>query len=247
MIPQIIHYIWFGGGKMSPLSIKCINSWEEILPNYEIMLWDENNFNPEDSFPYVRDAYEAKKWAFVSDYVRLMALYEYGGIYLDTDMELLKPFDSILEYNGFLCAESNHTISSAIIASAPKTQWVKDLMDEYANLQFVKEDGSYDVIPNTKRYQRYFERRYAYHWSDDIQKFDDDMLILPRDYFSPINCFTGLTKMTDRTCGIHHYESSWKSDYDMIKNKLMQIGTRIIGEDNRARLVKLRHMGGDKF
>ena len=112
-------------------------------------------------------------------------------------------------------------------------------MDDYLELTFINEDGSYNDIPNTKRFQRYFEKRFAYKWSNEIQLFDKDVTILPRDYFSPLNCFTGVMKITERTHGIHHYENSWKSNFDLIKNKLMQFGTRVIGEDNRARLVRI--------
>ena len=238
MIPKKIHYCWFGNGEMTPLVKRCIESWKRILPSFEMIVWDESSFKPEESCQYVRDAYKAKKWAFVSDYVRLKALYEYGGVYLDTDMEILKSFEDFMGYEGFLCTESNHTISSAIIASSPQSKWIKDLMDEYEHLPFLKEDGSYNVLPNTKRYQKYFEDVYSYHWSNDIQKYDNGLIILPRDFFSPLNCFTGLMNQTERTRGIHHYESSWKSSYDKLKNKLMQFGTRIIGEDNRFLLVK---------
>lgn len=241
MIPRIIHYCWFGNGEKSPLAKKCIDGWREIMPDYRIKLWNEHTINFETTCQYVREAYEAKKWAFVSDYVRLMALYEYGGVYLDTDMEIIKPFDDLMKNDGFLCTESNHTISSAIIASAPKTKWVKDLMDEYNNLSFLKEDGSYNNLPNTKRYQKYFEDLYSYHWGEEIQHFENGLVILPRDYFSPLNCFTGVMKRTDRTRGIHHYESSWKSSIELYKYKLMQLGTRIIGEDNRAKLVKWKN------
>lgn len=239
MIPKIIHYIWFGKGEKSPLTMRCIDSWKTALPDFEIRLWDETTFNPVESFQYIQDAYKAGKWAFVSDYVRLKVLYEYGGVYMDTDMEIIKPFDDLMGYEGFLCAESNHTISSAIIASAPKSKWIEDLMGEYENLSFLREDGSYNVIPNTKRYQKYFEDVYSYHWNKDIQKYENGFVILPRDYFSPLNCFTGLMNKTERTRGIHHYESSWKSSYDLFKNKLMQLGTRVIGEDNRFLLVKI--------
>ena len=91
MIPKILHYIWFGNGEKTPLTKKCMESWKTFMPDFEIKVWDENIFNPYESCTYVKQAYEVKKWAFVSDYVRLKALYEYGGIYLDTDMELLKP------------------------------------------------------------------------------------------------------------------------------------------------------------
>ena len=147
------------------------------------MEWSEDNVDLENTCEYVKQAYEKKKWAFVSDYVRLKALYEYGGIYMDTDMEVLRNIDEFLTYDGFVCAESHHTVCTAIIAAKPHAEWVKELLDEYQHISFVKEDNSLDTLPNTKRLQRYLEKKYSYHWADTVQELEEGFMIFPQKYF----------------------------------------------------------------
>lgn len=243
-IPKIIHYVWIGNGKKSNIVEKCIQSWKTFLPDYEVKEWNEENFDVSNSCEYVKEAYKKKKWAFVSDYVRLKALYEYGGIYFDTDLEVFRNLDAFLKNEGFLCTESHYTVSTAIMAAEPKAKWVKDLLDEYESLHFVNEDGSLNKLPNTKRLQAYLERCYNYHWSNYPQKLSEELIIYPSEYFSPLNCFTGVLRVTDNTYTMHHYDNTWKSKKDKIKKKVMQFGTRIIGEETRARLANLKN---DRF
>lgn len=240
-IPRIIHYVWFGNEKKSKIVEQCIKSWATFLPDYEVKEWNEKNFAVDMSCEYVKEAYREKKWAFVSDYVRLKALYEYGGIYFDTDLEVFRNLDEFLKNKSFLCTESHYTVSTAIMACETKAKWVKDLLEEYEFLHFVNEDGSLNRLPNTKRLQAYLEKNYKYHWSDNPQKYDDELVVYPTDYFSPLNCFTGVLNVTDNTYTMHHYDNTWKSKKDKIKKKVMQLGTRVIGEDNRAWLVALMH------
>lgn len=240
-IPKIIHSIWIGNGKKSKIMEKSMESWKKFCPDYQIMEWNESNFDIENSCSYVREAYQEKKWAFVSDYIRLKVLYEYGGIYLDTDMEILRNIDKFLTNDGFLCTESHHTVSTALLAAKPRADWVKDLLEEYEILKFINPDGTYNKLPNTKRVQKYLEEKYKYSWSNEAQELVSGLVIYPSEYFSPLNCFTGVLSMSDHTYSIHHYDNTWKSKKDKIKKKIMQIGTRIIGEDNRARLVGLKN------
>lgn len=239
-IPKIIHSVWLGNGKKSSIAEKSMASWEKFCCDYKIMEWDESNFDIESSCEYVKQAYKVKKWAFVSDYVRLKALYEYGGLYFDSDFEVLKNIDDFLNNSGFVCVESKYTISTAILAAEPKAQWVKDLLDNYENLNFINNDGSYNQLPNTKILQSYLQRKYNYQWSNKEQEMEADFIVYPSEYFSPLNCFTGVMKKTSNTYGIHHYDNTWKSPKEKIKKKIMQFGTRIIGEDNRARLVSIK-------
>lgn len=243
-IPRIIHSVWMGGGSKSDVVKKSMQSWKTYCPDYQVMEWSEDNVDLENTCEYVKQAYEKKKWAFVSDYVRLKALYEYGGVYMDTDMEVLRNIDSFLKYDGFVCTESHHTVCTAIIAAKPHAEWVKELLDEYQSISFVKEDDSLDTLPNTKRLQKYLEDKYDYHWSDKVQEFEDGLVIFPQEYFSPLNCFTGVLNMTDNTFTYHHYDNTWKSSTDKMKKKVIQAGTRIIGEDTRAKLVRLKNTRG---
>src|SRR5574344_319107 len=145
MIPKIIHYWWFGRGKMPELAQKCIESWHKQLPEYEYKLWNEDNFDI-NSVPYTKEAYEARKFAFVTDYVRLFALYNEGGIYMDTDVEVLKSLDNLLNLPAFSGYESNKfsNFPTGLMASQKKGIWVKEQLDYYTDRHFVNADGTYD-------------------------------------------------------------------------------------------------------
>ena len=150
MIPKVIHYCWFGGKNMPDMAYRCIDSWKKYLPEYEIHLWNENNFDVKNSVTYVMEAYEAKKFAFVADYVRLFALYSKGGIYLDIDVEVLKSFNDLLELNAFSGFENEVEITTGIIASKKKGAWVKEQLEYYSNRSFKLSDGTLDMTTNVE-------------------------------------------------------------------------------------------------
>lgn len=239
-IPKIIHYCWLSGSAYPQLVRDCMESWKKMCPDYELMLWDMNKFDVH-SVKWVEQAVQQKKWAFAADYIRLYALYNYGGIYFDSDYELLKPMDPYLTYEGVLSAESKHSICMAMMAVAPRSPWIKEMLDEYENADFIDSTGKMDVVPNSKKAQAYLEKKYDYSWSNEMQQLGDGLVIFPEEVFSPLNCFTGVLNVTKNTVGIHHYDNMWKSKKDKLKKRLMQLGTRIIGEDNRHRLVVLKN------
>ncbi len=239
-IPKIIHSVWIGNGEKSEIAKKSMVSWQVFCPDYAFMEWNESNFDIKNSCRYVVEAYSKGKWAFVSDYIRLKILYEYGGIYLDTDMELLQNIDSFLKYRGFFCTESRYSVSTAIIAAEPQAPWIKELLDEYENEPFINEDGSFNKQTNTKRVQKYLEIKYNYSWEKGLQELLPGFYVFPADFFSPLNCYTGVLNMTNNTFAIHHYDNTWMSPEEKIKKRLKQIATRIIGEDNRAKMVQIK-------
>ena len=147
MIPKVIHYCWFGHNPLPPLALKCIASWKKFLPDYEIREWNEENFDI-DSTTYTREAYASGKYAFVSDYVRLWALYNEGGVYLDTDVQTLKPFDPLMEFDAFAGFEgSKHLpVGTCVLASRPGGQWVTEMLSLYDGLHFLNPDGTYGVV-----------------------------------------------------------------------------------------------------
>ena len=152
MIPKIIHYCWIGGAPLPELSEKCIASWKKHMPSWQIMRWDESNFDITTAPLYVRQAYEARKFAFVSDYVRLWALEQYGGLYMDVDFEVFRPFDDLMDkYPAFAGYEGSkrNPVMQGVIASEPHGAWVKDMLSTYENRTFIKSDGSLDMTPNT--------------------------------------------------------------------------------------------------
>ena len=147
MINKQIHYVWMGRGEKSDLIEMCISSWKKYLPDYDVIEWNEDNFDIS-SNRYVWEAYKHKKWAFVSDYVRLYALYEHGGIYLDTDMEVLKPIDIFLSHGAFSGFESARYIFTGIMGAVKNHPWIKELLHYYEDRSFVSENGGLDLEPN---------------------------------------------------------------------------------------------------
>lgn len=146
-IPSIIHYCWFGGGEKPEIVQKCIDSWKRNLPEYEIIEWNENNFDIECNL-YVKEAYDAKKFAFVSDYVRVYVLYKFGGIYLDTDVEVFKPFDNMLHHDSFWGFEQENYIATSTIGAMKGNKLIKTFLDSYEGKEFIKEDGNHDELTN---------------------------------------------------------------------------------------------------
>ena len=154
MIPKTIHYCWFGRGQMPPLAVKCIESWKKFLPDYILKEWNEDNFDVSAN-KYVRQAYENRKFAFVTDYVRLYALYTEGGVYMDTDVEVLGSYDKFLHHTAFSGFETDGNVPTGMMAAEKGSLWAKELLDGYKDRVFIKEDGSFDTTTNTFVITRY--------------------------------------------------------------------------------------------
>ena len=207
MIPKIIHYCWFGGKSVPKDVIDCINSWKKYMPTYEIILWDEDNFDIE-SNRYVKEAYASKKFAFVADYVRLFALHHFGGIYLDTDVEVLKPLDSFLIHKAFFGFEDENLISTAIIGSEKNGVWVKMQLDSYKNRVFIKDNGDLDTTTNVVTITANMVSE-GLVLNNNKQNIHDMIEVYPKDYFSPKSYVTGRIELTKNTYTIHHFGGSW--------------------------------------
>lgn len=232
MIPRIIHYCWFGRGPMPELALKCIDSWHKYLPNYTFRLWNEDSFDIT-SVPYVKEAYEAHKYAFVSDYVRLYALYREGGIYMDTDVEVLKSFDPLLPLSGFIGFEGtkHNPVGTGTIACMPEGEWVKEQINAYENIHFIQPDGSYDLTTNPIRISRIMVEN-GFRQDGKEQQYKD-MHVFPTDFFCPRQT-TGEFFLTENSYCDHHFMGSW--DETTHKSPLK----RIIGPKNMIRLIKLK-------
>ena len=213
MIPKVVHYSWFGRNPLPSSAQKCIASWRRFLPEYEIKEWNEDNFDV-NIIPYTQQAYEARKYAFVSDYARFWILYHYGGLYFDTDVEVIKPFDDILGRGAFMGIEQGALLDGKIVV-APGLglgieaghQFYKRMLDVYENLQFWLSEGKINTnaIVGLTTNELY---SYGMKSSETIQNVCG-IWIYPADYFCPMNAATGIISLTDKTVSIHHYDASW--------------------------------------
>lgn len=218
MIPKIIHYCWFGGGPKGKKELKCIESWKKYCHDYEIIEWNETNVDL-DIMPFVKEAYDAKKYAFVSDVVRLWVLINYGGIYLDTDVEILKPFDIFLDNVGFIGFESQDYLNTGQCVGAEKdNQIIMEMFDYYKNIHFIKSDGSYNYI-NCPRINTEVLVNHGLQRNGKFQVIDD-FAVFPVDYFNPYDDPTGKLNLTENTYSIHWYSKSWLNKNAIIRSKI---------------------------
>lgn len=210
MIPKIIHYCWFGGKEKPDSVIKCMESWKKYCPDYDIKEWNESNFDIHEN-DYCREAYEAKRWAFVADYARLYVLYKYGGIYMDTDVEVVRPLDSLMNRNGFLCFENNHNVSIGTFGAAAHLPMVYDFLQPYKGRHFKRADGSYDTMTNLKIITQVLVDRYGISLNGKKQVLSGDILVLPMEAFIAKSYLTGWIMRDKSTYAIHHYSATWRN------------------------------------
>ncbi len=234
-IPKIIHYCWFGHAEKNDLVKKCMLSWKNHLPGFQIIEWNEDTFDIDTTPLYVKEAYKKSKWAFVADYVRLYALNTMGGIYFDTDVEVLKDLTPFLNSPMFLGAESKYSICTAVIGSEPEHSLIKSLMEMYDSLSFSDSDGKMNLKPNTQYFYDFLNSKYGYVSSPNLISYDE-LTVYPQEYFSPINSYTLVKRITDNTATIHWFNASWKDWKYRFKMKTMALATRVVGEDFRHQL-----------
>lgn len=215
MIPKVIHYCWFGKNPLPPLAIKCIESWKKYLPDYEIKEWNEDNFDV-NIIPYTKEAYAAKKYAFVSDYARFWILYRYGGLYFDTDVEVIKPMDTIIARGAFMGCENevkdNEETALAVapglgLGVLPGLELYKEMLDLYETLHFIMPDSSLNM-KTVVEYTTEVLCRYGLNNVNAIQNCAG-IWIYPKEYFCPVDYETGKCLVTKNTYSIHHYAASW--------------------------------------
>ncbi len=196
MIPKTLHYVWLGRGEQSDTIKRCINSWEKYSPDYKVMLWNEDSYNLKEAPEFVQTAYNAKKWAFASDYIRLWALYNYGGVYLDTDTEVLKPLDTFLDHRLFIGTQvfsvdinkkekKNVTnLSMGIIGSEPGHPYLKDCMDKIAGSTLIKADGSIDTKVTNYTMAEILQKKYGFKVTDRLQELNEGIVVYPSSVFA---------------------------------------------------------------
>ena len=237
-IPKIIHYCWFGNNEKPFIVKRCIASWKKYCPDYEIVEWNEQNFDINTNL-YVKNAYINKKWAFVTDYVRLFAIYNCGGFYLDTDVELIKSLDQFRNFKNFMATEDNTYINTGLgFGACKKSKIIYELLKSYDKLTFFI-NGNLDLKPCTLRNSELIEKLLSKKISDMINIYENDLLILSNDYFCPFNPLTGKMNKTSNTCGIHWFCGSWRKKSVNIQEKILRPFKRIIGLDNFYKIKKI--------
>jgi len=233
-IPKIIHYCWFGGKLKPELIKKCIESWKNNLRDYKIIEWNEQNFDVNEN-PYVKEAYMSGKYAFVSDYVRVQALYTIGGVYLDTDVEVFRSFDDLLHHDSFWGFEQENYIATSTIGAAPSNRLIKQFLDSYSNKQFLKADGSFDDLTNVSVITKMLEE-FGLKKDGKYQELINIGAFYPQTYFSPYDYINCRSFKNETTYTMHYFYKSWLPPKARMKGQFKNIAAIVIGGENIARI-----------
>lgn len=219
MIPKIIHYCWLGND-MPKENREMIKKWKQILPDYQFICWNESNYDFTKN-EYMKEAYNKKVWGFIPDYARLDIIYNHGGIYLDTDVEVLKSFDPLLDSKAFFGFESKESVNLGQgFGTEAGCNIIKKMMNYYDTVHFINEDGSINTTPSPV-YQSEVLRTNGFYMNNTIQNIDG-VKVYPVEYFCPLDYDTGVLKLTDKTYSIHHFFGSWLPDSYRKRHKMKQ-------------------------
>ena len=230
-IPKKIHYCWFGGKPLPKMALKCIASWKKYLPEYEIIEWSEKNYDIQTN-QFVLEAYENKKYAFVTDFVRLDVLNKFGGIYMDTDVEVMKSLDEFLDLQAFSGFETDHLVPTGIMASEQNGAWVKEMISYYDNRPFVIGKDKLDTKTNVLIISEMMAEN-GFVLENSLQEYKGCATFFPKDVFCPKHP-NGKLHLTQNSVCIHHFNGSWLTPKQKIKRFII---THIIGQ-NRAVFCK---------
>lgn len=238
-IPKKIHYCWFGNGEKSELVKKCIASWEKFCPDCEIIEWNESNYDVTKN-EYMHQAYLAKRWGFVPDYARLDIIYHHGGIYLDTDVEIIRNIDDLFDGNGYMGFENitdTHQTTYSVnggqgFGASAQHPLIKKMRDIYDNLQFVNDDGSLNLQPSP-HYNTMVLAENGMRM-DNTMQIIHGITVYPAEYFCPVNWKNKKCEITKNTYSIHHFNASWLTDTEKKKRKKKRIWDAVIHLPNRC-------------
>lgn len=244
-IPKIIHYVWLGDKEKPKLFYKCLESWKKFCPDYQIIEWNENNFDFSKS-RYAKEAYSQKKWGFVPDYIRAKVLYDYGGFYLDTDVELTKPLDDLLENEFLISFENEVYLETAVLGSIAGHPFLKRMCDFYIEQPFIKKNGELDVTPSTPIWTCFLQRYYNLKLKASNQLLTDvenmeapKVTVYNYDYFCPINYTTKKLNKTDNTYAIHYFDASWFSGKLKTREKFLRFVYYLVGKNIFALFTRM--------
>lgn len=233
MIPKKIHYCWLSGDPFPPLIQKCIDSWRKFLPDYEFILWDKPKLDSIHS-SWATQAFECKKYAFAADYLRCYSVYKFGGIYLDTDVEVCKSFDEFLTNESFMGFDSRGDLEAAIFGAARHAQWLKKALDFYEGRRFVNPDGGFNIITMPKVFKMALADELASVHDKNIVNRCSTISLYPYDYFSPKDYANGIIKTTPQTVAIHHFNAGWLKDNRllMLRHRMKLLLSKFLGANN---------------
>ncbi|SFI09569.1 glycosyltransferase family 32 protein [Halpernia frigidisoli] len=247
MIPKIIHYCWLSDEPIPKKNANCIKTWKTILPDYEFVLWDLKKDNVGEIL-WVKEAFETKKYAFAADFIRIYALYQYGGIYLDTDVEVIKNFDPLLTLPYFVGTEGDGWIEAAVLGAEKNADWLLNIL-EYFDKPFIKKDGSLDMTTLPQVMNKIISRDKTIKVVDESvllqnirQNYNTHFYLFKKEYFSAKDMGTGIITKTSNTYCIHHFAMSWipKKDKNLSNFKRRLIG--FFGTKNILLIIKLLHL-----
>ena len=239
MIPKTIHYCWFGRGEKPAKVLYCIASWKKHLPDWTFVEWNEDNFDFS-AWPYAVEAYERKKYAFVSDIARLYALYNEGGVYLDTDVELLQPLEPFLEHPAFGGYEQGKYLTTGLLGAEKGSTLVKELLGIYEGKHYIQPDGSEDLTTNVRRITDYMVSAHAFPKDDAFLVIDGVISVYPSEVFSPLDPKSRKLRRTGKTVAIHHYLASWEPRTPVYVFRKMVVNTFGLKAYERLRALKLK-------
>lgn len=226
MIPKIIHYCWFGRGEKPALAKKCIASWHKFCPDFEIREWTEDNCDYL-AMPFMAEAYATKKYAFVSDVMRLIVLEQYGGVYFDTDVEVVRDISSLLDDEGFIGFENGEYVASGLtIAAVAHHPVIQAMIDEYKKLRYVQPDGSITPVACPHLNSDVMERFGLV--CNGQEQVVAGIHVYPEDYFNPMDSTTGKLTKTENTYSIHWYSMSWFPKSTQIRVKIGRLIRRAL-------------------
>ena len=234
MIPKVIHYCWFGGKPLPEDIRRYMMTWRKVLPDYKIVRWSEKNFDISTAPDYVKEAYEAKKYAFVADYVRVKELADHGGVYFDTDIEAVKDFSQYLEGKCVVLGfESERLLTTAFIACKKHDPFISEFEQSYHTRHFVMDNGELDLTNINDVLSEFAETKGLDLDRDEYQELPGGIAVYPKDYFAAWDVHNWHPKTTERTCTVHHMASSWieVSKADKLKGAMMDFTRKVFGDD----------------
>jgi hypothetical protein len=235
-IPKIVHYCWFGQNEKPEKIKKCIESWKKHLGDYQFIEWNEENFDVYQN-AYIEQAYHAKKFAFVSDVARLRALYEYGGIYFDTDVEVFKTFDELLNHKCLLGFEEGNYIATSFMACEKSHPLIVEFISEYMDASFLGTDGSLNLKTNVKRLTSILGKK-GLDRNDKYQTLENGIVVFPKEYFSPYDYINCVKDITNNSYCVHHFYISWMPWQTRAKKFLKSLLVKMIGRNNMKSIRK---------